>query len=130
MKFRRQFDPYVNNRKLTKEENKSIVVPGQSVPMSLLVARYASGQVFGLSAFPVEYEVESEEDIPVEREYENIDVLESRFRPDPSDPLTLERAAAMNYELKKQLKNAKKTEKPSGATVPVVEQSGDISPQE
>ena len=112
--FRKPFTSYVTENQLTKEQNKQVTIPGQSVPMNLLVQRYASGQVFGLSSFPVEYETDSDNDF---------DELEGRFRPDPSDPLTYERAAIESVELNEELKrrkNEKVKEKGEPADVPPV----------
>ena len=62
---------------------KSMTVPGQSMPMSKMIQRYMSGQIFGLSQNQVFFDAESDD----------IDSYEGRFVPDPADFCAPERAA-------------------------------------
>jgi len=62
---------------------KSMTVPGQSMPMSKLIQRYMTGQIFGLSQNQVFFDAESDD----------IDTYQGRFIPDPGDFCAPERAA-------------------------------------
>lgn len=95
--FKKQFVSYSDNIERTKEQNKRVTIPGQSLPMSLIVQRYQTGQLFGLSSFQTVHDYEDEPD------YEH----EVPFFPDPADPLALERATMMSKDLKNELKRRK-----------------------
>lgn len=113
--FKRQFVHYTDNISKTKDQNKRVTIPGQALPMSLLVQRYQTGQLFGLSAFPVNYEYDEDTDIN--------DL--NHFFPDPADPLALERAAILDSEFKnekKRLNDEKEKQQRAGG--------GNIAPPE
>lgn len=108
--FKRQFVHYTDKISRTKDQNKRVAISGQALPMSLLVQRYQTGQLFGLSAFPVDYEYDEDA---------NIDDL-NHFFADPSDPLALERAAILDREIKnerKRLKDEKEKQQRAGSNI-------------
>lgn len=97
--FKRPWIQYPDNkRELTKSQKKKVTIQGQALPMCQIVQRYQSGQLFGLSSFPVDYEydgdVELDQIVP--------------FFPDPADPLALQRAECENLKLNKQIEDARK----------------------
>ena len=83
---------------------KSMTIPGQALPMSQIVLRYMSGQIFGISSFSTNYDAEFEDDFPSD-DFSDILSFEGTFSPDAADFLAAERAA---IEHKQILKNFKK----------------------
>lgn len=82
---------------------KSMTVSGQSLPMSQIVLRYMSGQVFGLSAFPTTFDNEFDDDLSSD-DFSDIQSFEGVFSPDAADFLAAERAAIEHKEILKRLK--------------------------
>lgn len=95
--FKKQFVTYSDNIVRTKEQNKRVTIPGQSLPMSLIVQRYQTGQLFGLSSFLTVHDYDDEPD------YDH----EVPFFPDPADPLALERASMLSKDLNNEFKRRK-----------------------
>ena len=95
--FKKQFVTYSDNIVRTKEQNKCVTIPGQSLPMSMIVQRYQSGQLFGLSSFLTVHDYDDEPD------YDH----EVPFFPDPADPLALERASVLSKDFNNELKRRK-----------------------
>lgn len=83
---------------------KSMTVPGQSLPMSQIVMRYMSGQIFGISSFSTTYDAEFDGNFSPD-DFSDILSFEGTFSPDAADFLAAERAA---IEHKQILKNFKK----------------------
>ena len=81
-----------------------MTVPGQSLPMSQIVMRYMSGQIFGISSFSTNHDAEFEDDYSSD-DFSDILSFEGTFSPDAADFLAAERAA---IEHKQILKNFKK----------------------
>lgn len=82
---------------------KSMTVAGQSLPMSQIVMRYMSGQVFGLSAIPVSFDDEFDDDLAPD-DFSDIQSFEGVFSPDAADFLAAERAAIEHKQITKRLK--------------------------
>ena len=80
----------------TKEQNKRVTIPGQSLPMSLIVQRYQTGQLFGLSSFQTVHDYDNDPD-----------EFEMPFFPDPADPLAYERASMLSKDLNNEFKRHK-----------------------
>jgi len=103
MIFRKQFKSYPDN--IPANHRKSMTIPGQSIPMRTIVERYASGQLFGISQIPQEYDGEIDEENHMMVDY------------DPCDPLYSERAAILNsaiqQKIKKNVEDIKKQEESS-----------------
>lgn len=89
MIFRKQFQFYPDN--ILENHRKSMTIQGQSIPMRTLVERYASGQLFGISQIPQEYDGDLDEDNHVMVDY------------DPCDPLYPERAAIVSSSITKKI---------------------------
>lgn len=119
--FKKQFVKYSDNITRTKEQNKRVTISGQSLPMSLIVQRYQTGQLFGLSSFETVYDYNNEPD-----------EFETPFFPDPADPLALERAVIFNRELKNETKRLKddkeKQQRAGGGNPPPAPSPADNNP--
>ena len=85
---------------------KSMTVPGQSLPMSQIVMRYMSGQIFGISSFSTSYDVEFEDDFRSD-DFSDILSFEGTFSPDAADFLAAERAAIEHKQILKNFKERK-----------------------
>jgi len=90
VKYRKQFTPY---KEEIVNKTKSKTIQGQALPMRMIVERYASGQLFGISQIPVQYDEESE--------------LENKLFPDPCDPLFPERALIEHNNFRDDLQKSK-----------------------
>jgi len=89
MIFRKQFQPYPDN--IPANRRKSLTIQGQSIPMRMIVERYASGQLFGISQIPQEYDEELDEENHIMIDY------------DPVDPLYAERASILHKKISSQI---------------------------
>lgn len=98
--FKKQFVAYSDNIVRTKEQNKRVTIAGQSLPMSLIVQRYQTGQLFGLSSFQTVHDYDNDPD-----------EFEMPFFPDPADPLAFERASMLSKDLNNEFKRHKDEEK-------------------
>ena len=105
---------------------KSMTVPGQSLPMSQIIVKYMSGQIFGLSAFSTSFDCEFEEDLPSD-DFSDIQSLEGIFSPDAADFLAAERAVIEHKQILKHLKEQKKLKKQKDEKEPINNENGDES---
>jgi len=94
LKFKKPWVRY--NEPKAKKVGKSMTVPGQSIAMSVMIQRYMSGQIFGLSQNQVTYDTEND-DVDIEH-------FEGRYRPDPADFCAPERAILEHKSIQKHLK--------------------------
>jgi len=85
-----------------KKLGKSMTVSGQSLPMSQIVLRYMSGQIFGISSFGTTFDDEFE-DLPHD-DFSDIQSFEGIFSPDAADFLAAERAAIEHKQIIKRFK--------------------------
>jgi len=85
MNYRTQYKHYPDN--IQQNKRKSLTIQGQVIPMRQIVERYASGQLFGISSIPLEYDGEIDENNHV------------MYEVDPCDPLFIERTAMLNKEI-------------------------------
>ena len=86
MIYKKQFVKYKDT--LGKNPYKSKTIQVQSIPMRTIVERFASGQLFGISQIPLDFD-----EIEDESNYQ-------KYFPDPCDPLAPERAIMESKEVK------------------------------
>lgn len=89
---------------------KSMTVSGQSLPMSQIVLRYMSGQIFGISSFGTSFDSEFDDDLPAD-DFSDIQSFEGVYSPDAADFLAAERAAIEHKQIIKRFKKQKDEKK-------------------
>lgn len=89
--------PFVYSRPVRPRVYKSATVPGMATPMSVLVDKFLSGQVVGLSSYQVYFDDGVDEDN-----------FELSYFPDPNDPLAYEQATLDYRSLREREKRSKK----------------------
>ena len=118
IKFKKPWVQYPEPKGL--KLGKSMTVQGQSMPMSQIVLRYMSGQIFGISSFSTSFDAEFDNNLPSD-DFSDIQSFEGVFSPDAADFLSAERAV---IEYKQNLKRFKKQE---DGKKPINNENGDES---
>lgn len=90
---------------------KSMTIPGQSLPMSQIVMRYMSGQIFGISSFSTSFDGEFDDNSRSD-DFSDIQSYEGMFSPDAADFLAAERAAIEHKEILERFKKTKDEKEP------------------
>ena len=85
---------------------KSMTIKGQSLPMSQIVMRYMSGQIFGISSFSTSFDDEFD-DNSSSSDFSDILSFEGTFSPDAADFLAAERAAIEHKDILERFKKTK-----------------------
>lgn len=124
LKFKKPWVQYPEPKAI--KLGKSMTVAGQSLPMSQIVLRYMSGQVFGLSAIPVSFDDEFDDDLASD-DFSDIQSFEGVFSPDAADFLAAERAAMEHKQILKNLKEQKKLKKQKDEKESINNENGDQS---
>lgn len=118
IKFKKPWVQYPEPKGL--KLGKSMTVSGQSLPMSQIVLRYMSGQIFGISSFGTSFDSEFDDDLPAD-DFSDIQSFEGVYSPDAADFLAAERAAIEHKQITKRLKKQQDEKKP------INDQDGDES---